>query len=116
MMRALLASIFVILILASGISNDARSVAAEPGNQIAAKLKAQPSHHQGQDTPDVRRQHCFSARYWDSSAAIPPLVTTELRNEASPAGPMLAHDQQFLTHILFLYTCAPRAPPFLFRT
>lgn len=115
-MRALLASIFVIFVLASGISNDARSVAAEPGNQIAVKLKTQPAHHQGQDTPDVRRQHCSSARHWDGSTAIPPLVTTAIRPEASSAGLMLPHHPQILTHILFLYACAPRAPPFIFRT
>lgn len=114
MLRALLASIFVILAASAAGSGEIlpASTSVAHADQFAGILQPPPQKPQGRDTPDVAKQPCFSARNWHGKAAGIKAHPISVRgHDLKPARGIFPSKTLPQRHFLFLYACAPRAPP-----
>lgn len=114
MFRALLASIFLILAASATGSGEILQAATSVAHaeQFAGALHAPPQVPQGQDTADIEKQPCFNARHWDAkAAAIKARPISVRRHDLQPALGIFPSRTLSQQHFLFLYACAPRAPP-----
>jgi hypothetical protein len=113
MLRALLATIFAVLTASAAVAVD-RSPAPAEINHFAAKFDPCPAH-QGQDQIDIDKQPCFSPQTWSGKAAVETDPSVSDRRHMPAASLLRPPHQRASTHILFLYACAPRAPPSITR-
>jgi len=113
MLRALLATIFAVLTASAALGVD-RSPAPAEINHFAAKFDPGPAH-QGQDQIDVDMQPCFSPHDWSGKTAVKTHAAFLGERSMPVVAKLWPQRHRFLTHVLFLYACAPRAPPFISR-
>lgn len=114
MLRALLATLFTFLIASAAISAEHPFEAlsdARPDARPFADPHAPFAPPQGQDTEDIDKQPCVSAKDGEGKTAVDPLLDTAGRHHARIADGDFPQQWTFSKHILFLHACALRAPP-----
>lgn len=112
MLRALLATIFAVLTASAVLAVERFSVPADSANHYAAKFDLAPAQ-QGEDQIDIDKQPCLGLQDWSKAAVQVHAPSSDgrcvpLANDGGPPS------QHVLAHLLFLYACAPRAPPSVF--
>lgn len=111
MTRALLALILAVFVSSAAVSAAERMALAQEVEQAAKVFNPAPAH-QGQDTEDVERQPCVSARSGGGKAALDlGAVAPQHRHSPSLAITAAPLRPPVLKPVVFLYSCAPRAPP-----
>lgn len=111
MMRALLALILAVFVSSTAVSAAERMALAQHVDQAAKVFNPAPAH-QGQDTEDVEHQPCVSARSGGGKAALDlGAAAPQHRHSPSLAITTTPLRPPVLKPVVFLYSCAPRAPP-----
>ena len=114
MLRALLATLFAFLIVSAAISAERTFEAlsdARPDARPFADPFAPFAPPQGQDTEDIDKQPCVSAKHGEGKTAVDAPLDTLGRHHMRIADGDFPQPWTFPKHIPFLYACAPRAPP-----
>jgi hypothetical protein len=111
MPRALLAWIFAILAASAAMAVAPSTASAEVRGHFATIFDPAPPSHQGQDLPDIEKQPCFSAPEWHGKFAVSTYAAAVRCHSAPIAGKAPPLQPCPVKHFLFLYACAPRAPP-----
>jgi hypothetical protein len=114
MLRALLATLFTFLIASAAITAEHTFEAlsdARPDARPFADPYVPFAPPQGQDTEDIDKQPCVSARHGGGKTAVDAPLDTAGRRHMRIADGDFPQQWTFSKHILFLHACAPRAPP-----
>jgi hypothetical protein len=107
MLRALLATIFAVLTASAASAVERSPVPA--ADHFAAKFDPSPAH-QGEDQIDIDKQPCVSPQDWSGKSAVNEHLAS-FRGPRGPVAKVFSQPQRLSQHDLFLYACAPRAPP-----
>lgn len=115
MLRALLATLFSILVVTSAISEEhaffGEQDSADQLGRAFAGSYALFAPSQGRDTEDIDKQPCVSAQHGQGKTAVDAQLFPAGSHHARTADGGLPHPWAFSKHVLFLHACAPRAPP-----
>lgn len=110
MLRALLALIFVILASPATVSGAEGVTLAQEAKRTLESFDPSP-RHQGRDTLDVQHQPCFNVRSGGGKPVVELPIAAHHPVRIAVEEVARPDRRSAPRQAVFLYACAPRAPP-----